>query len=182
MKSKRSHLSISYIFAPSNKPKINQMKTINIAFLFVAFIFLANAPSFGQTSSKSKFIALKSFTLSKQGYALYKKSGKQFSAFRVSSRGIVTPARGYKMATTRDRKYILFQPIEASFSVVLGLDVHKTPMGKYWCECSASNDDCTWETFGDPSTNKLRLSCEGSCNCGVRFEPQTPSIVTQYEY
>lgn len=157
------------------------MKTLQLVLVSMAFLLIAGSPAYAQKrASKTKIIPIKSFTFTKKAFMNYKRQKARPAAFKVNSRGKGVPAKGYKMAITSDKKYILIAPRAATFTANTGIDAHPANGGVYWCYCPGYPDDCTWETFSDLS-DEITMICEGSCDCGVTFEPDSFGGILDYE-
>lgn len=158
------------------------MKTLQLVLVFMAFALLGGSPAYAQKRAfKAKIVPIKSFTFTKKAYMNYKRQKAKPAAFTVNSRGKAYPAKGYKMAITDDKRFILVAPQEATFTANTGIDAHPANGGIYWCYCPGYPDDCTWETLGDPRTGEMTIVCEGSCDCGVTFEPDNFGGILDYE-
>ncbi len=145
------------------------MKTLQIVWIFIAFLLVSSTSALAQKSN-TKHVELKSFTFSKKAFQIYKQSKLKPAALKVSSKGVVSPARGYKMAVTSDKKYVIVVGKGDAFIPTSRIDMRPGKDGSYWCVCSGYPDDCLW-------TNSI---CKGSCGCGIVFEPDEVGGIVDY--
>ncbi len=113
-------------------------------------------------------VRLKSFKLKSTAFARYKKQKQRYASLKIDAKGVVTPAKGFKMLADKKRKEITVIAEDAKYqaSVITGVEAISFGLFVVWCHCGGGlKDDCRFDM--EIEEDYQFMTCEGGCGCGV---------------
>lgn len=151
-------------------------------FLLVGLLSFTLIP----TPPPLKYKKVKGIKITQSAYKKIQKHKLVPACIQLTKDRKVTATKGYKLMVSADKRHFAVIPesqSQPSTSFGKGIEGKKIEgIGVLWCHCGGgSGDNCGFEDKPD-KWGYTRLTCEGSCSCGMEITKGGPPTIVDDIY